>query len=396
MQDAHHWQRNLWLLNAISFTRTFMVIMPIFVPLMASYGLTMQQTMLLQSIFAGVTLVMELPSGYMADVFGRKQTLVLGYIITGMGFSQLLWADTFIQLAIFEATLGLAMSFISGCDTALAYESEKALQQNNAQPAISRLLSWMNFGEGIAAFVAFVLIKYDLRWLLWTQAVVGWAPFVFSFWLVEPPKLDINRHANKSMKEAVAVIMKTPMIGLLTTVFVATMSVTYLVAWLNQNLWQAEHLPLAYFGLVWGTFSFIVGFAARFSGKLPTQIGPLKVFTWLACLLLAGYLALLTSNLVLILFGGALICVFRGIAAPKIKLQVNNAIDNEYRATVNSVVGASFRIATLILGPAMGFVVDQYSALTATSLLVVLIVPAIAGLVLLDKRFVSSKVELAA
>ena len=120
------------------------------------------------------------------------------------------------------------------------------------------------------------------------------------------------------------------------------------------------------------------------------------MYSWLAVLLVTGYIALLTSQLLLIILGGALVCIFRGLAAPNIKVLVNNSIDNEYRATVNSVVGASFRVATLVLGPLMGFMVDQHSALTATAWLVLLIIPAMAGLFVLDRKLVQHRTELAA
>ncbi len=393
MTKASHWQRNLTLLNATSFARTFMIIMPIFVPLMHSYGLDMREIMLLQSIFAAVSLLMELPSGYVADLFGRKRTLILGYALAGAGFTQVLWADTFWSLAVFEVTLGFAMSFVSGCDTALAYESEKALATGNSQPAISRLLSWMNFGEGIAALCAFVLIKFDMRLVLWTQAIVGWIPFALSFWLVEAPRIADPTLPRKTVSAALQTVRQSATIIVLTGVFVLTMSVTYLVAWLNQSLWLENGLPLAYFGLVWGLFSLTIGLVARYSTHLPERIGPVKQFSVLAALLLIGFVALNGTSIAWILTGGALICVFRGIAAPLIKLKVNNAIDDEYRATINSVVGASFRIATLILGPLMGLMVDRQGPASATFYLGLLVIPAVIGLLLLDSKLANRKTK---
>jgi MFS family permease len=347
MDSANPWKRNLVLLNAISFARTFMIIMPIFVPLMQSYGLTMQETMLLQSIFAAVTLVLEVPSGYMADVLGRKTTLMLGYLMAGVGFSQVIWANTFLELAIFEMTLGVAMSLVSGSDTALAFESEKAMNHDQAQPAIARLLSWMNFGEGVAALCAFVIVRYDMLLVLWVQAIVGWVPFALGMFLVEPPKLE-SKAVKKSTQAAFEVIKATPVILFFPGVFIATMSSTYLVAWLNQNLWQAHRLPLEYFGLAWGLYSVTVGLAARFSVRLPDRIGHIGQFSMMAVLLFLGFIAISSRQLWLIIVGGLMISAFRGLVAPKIKILINNAIANDYRATVNSLVAACFRVVTLV------------------------------------------------
>lgn len=392
MPAGQPWQRNLLLMNIISFARTFLIIMPIFVPLMQSYGLTMQQTMLLQSIFAGVTLILELPSGYIADRFGRKQTLVLGYLLAGLGFSQVIWADTFAELALFELTLGCAMSLISGSDTALAFESEKALGGPEDHAAIPRMISWMNFGEGTAALCAFVLVTYDVRLILWVQAIMGWIPFLACYWLTEPPNRT-TLDANQSAHGAWLSFRQSPTVILLTLVFVVCMSTTYLATWLNQSLWQSYRLPLEYFGLVWGLFSMTIAIAARYGSRLPVRLGRLGPFSMLSVLLVAAYLALNSHQLGLIIFGGLLIALFRGFTAPKIKVAINRAIDNEYRATVNSIVASGFRVAILVLGPLMGLSVDLFGSDTAAALLILIILPAIIGLFLLDRQVSHQAIE---
>jgi predicted MFS family arabinose efflux permease len=382
MNSDSRWQRNLMLLNAMSFFRTFMIIMPIFVPLMQRYGLSMQETMWLQSIFAGVTLILELPSGFIADVFGRKITLIVGFALAGIGFSQILWADTFIELAIFEATLGLAVSLVSGTDMSFAFESEKALNEKESQTAIGHLMSWMNFGEAASAICAFVILKFDVLYILWVQAIVGWVPFLLSFWLTEPPRSP--SFEKKHMREALRIIRRSSVLPTVTLVFVVTMSATYLIAWLNQNLWQLYRLPLEYFGLVWGFLGLSVGLSARFSSRLPDRFGSFSIFSLLAVLLLVGYIFLTMNSLAFVLVGALCVSIFRGIAAPKIKLRVNNAIDNSYRATINSLVGASFRVSTFFLGPLMGYVVDQYGPAAAANGLLLLILPAMFGLYMMD------------
>ena len=63
---------------AFGFFQVFLVIMPVIVPFFESRGLSMQQIFLLQAVFAVVVLVMEIPSGYAADLLGRRVTLLVG------------------------------------------------------------------------------------------------------------------------------------------------------------------------------------------------------------------------------------------------------------------------------------------------------------------------------
>jgi predicted MFS family arabinose efflux permease len=227
-----------------------------------------------------------------------------------------------------------------------------------------------------------VILKFDVLYILWVQAIVGWVPLLLSFWLTEPPK--VKNVEKKHMREALRIIGRSPILPTMTMVFVVTMSATYLIAWLNQNLWQLHGLPLEYFGLAWGFLGLSVGLAARYSSRLPDRIGSISIFSLLAVLLFVGYVFLTMSSLTFVLIGAVCVSIFRGIAAPKIKLRVNNAIENNYRATINSLVGASFRVSTFFLGPLMGFIVDQYGPATAANGLVLLILPAMLGLYMMD------------
>lgn len=377
MASAQHWQRNLMLLNNISFFRAFMVIMPIFVPLMQQYGLSMRDIMLVQSVFAGVLLLCEIPSGYIADRFGRKTCLVIGYAITGFGFTQIIWANSFLEIVLFEVTLGIGFSLFSGADIALAFESEKAMAQSG-QNAIARLMSWMNVGEAASALSVFFLLNFDMQWILWLQAIVGWLPFLLCLGLRDAPLVK-GTTAPKATK-ILTIYWQQPTLKLLTCVFIVTMSATYLMTWLNQNLWLHYQIPFQYFALVWGGFSLTVAIASRLSSRIPNSLNGQSIFIWLGGLIALAYSALMVPHWLGVVTAGFMLCLFRGVAAAKIKLEVNNQIDNSYRASMNSVIGASFRMATLLLGPLMGLSVDYFGAIATSQGMVILFAPAIFGL----------------
>ena len=100
-------RRNISRTLAFGFFQVFLVIMPVIVPFFESRGLSMQQIFLLQALFAVVVLVMEIPSGYAADILGRRVTLLVGSVFLAFGHSTLLFADGFAGLALFEMCLGI-------------------------------------------------------------------------------------------------------------------------------------------------------------------------------------------------------------------------------------------------------------------------------------------------
>jgi MFS family permease len=63
----------------------FFFAVPILVLFWQDNGLNLAQITLLQSLFAIAVVFLEIPTGYFADIFGRKNALVLGAISWTVG-----------------------------------------------------------------------------------------------------------------------------------------------------------------------------------------------------------------------------------------------------------------------------------------------------------------------
>src|SRR4030095_11958359 len=84
--------RNVKLLYGFAFFDPFMIVIPVWVPYLATQGITMRQFMELQAVFAVVILCGEVPCGLLSDRWGRKKTLLLGSTLKAVSFSLLpLW-----------------------------------------------------------------------------------------------------------------------------------------------------------------------------------------------------------------------------------------------------------------------------------------------------------------
>ena len=87
-------KRNINLLYAFSFCWLALVIIPVIVPFFASKGLSLADVFVLQSIFALSVVIFEVPSGYLADIIGRRRALILGSVFHGVGFTLLCFATS--------------------------------------------------------------------------------------------------------------------------------------------------------------------------------------------------------------------------------------------------------------------------------------------------------------
>lgn len=86
-------------------------------------GMSLADIMLLQTIFAFVATVMELPTGYVADRIGYRRALAIGALLWVVGWGLYLVAHGFGGAVAAEIALGAGMAFISGSDSALLWVS---------------------------------------------------------------------------------------------------------------------------------------------------------------------------------------------------------------------------------------------------------------------------------
>ncbi|MEY4520591.1 MAG: hypothetical protein RLZZ499_3191, partial [Cyanobacteriota bacterium] len=80
------------------------------------YGLNIEQIVLLKTILSLSILVLEVPSGYLADLWGRKTCLVVGSGVWVASWLIYCTGTSFTEFAIAEILAGVAGSLISGAN----------------------------------------------------------------------------------------------------------------------------------------------------------------------------------------------------------------------------------------------------------------------------------------
>ena len=128
----------------------FMVSMPIIVLFFQENGLTLMEVMILQSVYSFTIAITEIPSGYIADYFGRKNSLILGTILTFCGY---LIFSNFSSFEIFvcaQIIIALGGSLMSGADSALMYDTLLEIEDEKQYTKVEgRTYAIGNFSEAV-------------------------------------------------------------------------------------------------------------------------------------------------------------------------------------------------------------------------------------------------------
>ncbi|MCX2981578.1 MFS transporter [Halieaceae bacterium IMCC14734] len=373
---------NITTIYLMGFCHSFMVVIPVFVPLLQGYGLTMSEVLQTQALFAMTIALLEVPSGYIADLWGRKQALIIGSLANAGGFLWLLGADSFFDFMLYEFILGVGISLISGADLALLYDSETELQalgDREAGPgrSLSRLISIEAGASGVAGIVASLLLVWaDMAILLAVQAVVGLLPFCLAWRLQEarrPP--SENGHADNARHIMELLLFGRPVV-LWTVIAIVCFGLLGLYSfWVYQKYWELNGVPVVWFGYIWAAFALTVSVAARYAGVIEQRLGWRNLLLVTAILPLFGLLGMaLSGGWYGVLFGFA-IQASRGLSLTLFYEALNSRVPGEFRATVNSLVSLLVRSVFIVSGPLLGFLLDSWGMRSTLLLLVCVFAP---------------------
>lgn len=138
---------------------------PVFMVMFLDYGITVEEFALLNAIWAAAIVLLEVPSGALADLIGRRRLVVAGAALMVVEMLLLVLvpvpsAWVLPALAANRIVSGAAEAFISGADEALAFESLAACGRTGEWP---RVLERLMRASGIVTIIGMVTgsLVYD-------------------------------------------------------------------------------------------------------------------------------------------------------------------------------------------------------------------------------------------
>ena len=159
------------------------------IPFYEDNGLTYSQIAILKAIYSISIVVLEIPSGYLADVLGRKKTLIIGTILGFIGFFTYSISYGLIGFIIAEIILGFGQSLISGADSAMLYDTLDDLGKKDEYTKYEgRVISIGNLSETLAGIAGGILVGISLRFPYIVQTGVAFIAIPAALSLIEPDR----------------------------------------------------------------------------------------------------------------------------------------------------------------------------------------------------------------
>ena len=384
-------KRNIYALYLIKLSKWFSLVMPIIVLFYEKQGLGLQDVFILKSVYSIAAVTLEIPSGYLADVWGRRKCLLLGSVLFFFGYLCYSFTDTFAAFLFAELLLGVGQTLVNGADSTLLYDTTAQYKEEHQYLRYEGRITMIgNFAEAFAGIFGGLLAVYSLRFPFYGQAAIAFIGIPASIALkevnrskqIQNPLTEIIRIIKYSLitnKRLCCNIMYSGIIG----------AATLMMAWFVQPVLMYLKTPVSWFGVIWTVLNLVVGFAALYSDRVDSYLGPKKMGTLILLFIVGGYVTLafnLTYVGLAILF---VFYIFRGFATPILKGYINQMTISEMRATVLSIRNFIIRLMFAAISPFLGWLNDMYSLQTA--LLVSSVIIFIPGAIFLGLQFKKEK-----
>lgn len=356
--------RNIPLLYIIRISKWFNLVMPVVVLFYTHSGMNMQEIFILKAIYSIGIVAMEIPSGWMADMWGRRKTLVAGSILGAAGFAVYSLSHSFAWFVVAEVILGIGYSFVSGADSALLYDT---LLENGREKEYvkqeGRITSAGNFAEALAGIAGGLLAAITLRTPFYFQFLVAAMAIPAAWRLKEPAMhqmhihlkpLDFFKEARKNLmgnRDLLAAILFSSVTGTATLTF----------AWFVQPYFQEIALPVEWFGVMWALLNMSVAVSSVYAWKVEQRFSRIAGSWIIIISLTAGFWL---SGIFVVWWGVIFLFFFylaRGMATVILKNYVNEYTGSGVRATLLSVRNFLIRIQFAVIGPFLGWITDQIS-----------------------------------
>lgn len=358
--------RNLYLMCAIAFLQGFVFYGSVSTIYRQHRGLSINSIFVLETIFVIIMFALEVPWGYITDRIGYKFTLTISFFLFFISKIVFYMAYSFAFFLIEAVVSAVAISGISGCDTALIYSS---IDNEKSDKAFSYYSASGTSGLLIGSLLSSIIVKYSIDLTAFFTIIPYGLAFIVSLFLKE---INENHEIKEkiSIKKSFAAISKNKRIFIfIISMALVSESTHALCVFLNQPIYQRSGIDIKYFGIITALMQIMCLSSAK-SFKLSDKFSIKNIyFVLLLVIIFANIMLIYFTKWIIVLMMIAFIEGAFAISQPLSNTIQNRSINTNDRATLLSTYAmmgdiiASF--SNLAIGHASGISLNSALAVCA-------------------------------
>lgn len=382
-------KRNLRLVMAESTVTAGLLAMSIMTPFFNSIGLNSEQIALTQVIFTIAVMVLDIPTGYIADRLSRKWANVIGDFVGGVMLLFYANVCSFTGAVICETILGVASALSGGVDQSLLKHFSGKLAVATGEKE-QRILKTKTAKLQVAKFACTIILlalggpigAIDLRLAIALSSVTEFTGAIISLFIKDDSEklIPVHKDPIKDMAHVTKAALKNKPLRWRILAYAVGREMTHGIIWIATPLFMQAGVPLIIVSLAWAINAAIAMLGAELARRFSHKMSDSQILIVPAVLMSVSMLVMgININIVTVWLYGLMGIVQGWVAGTHSPMVQKHAKSSEQ----TSVLSLARVVSDLLYIPSVwliGLAADirlEYSLLTALAIFLPLSIIAI-------------------
>ena len=343
------------------------------VAILAARGFSLVQIGFAETMFHVTSIIFEIPSGALADAYGRKKMLLVSYTCSIIADIVMVLSGGFFMVCLSICINALSYNFASGSGDALAYDSLKlAGEEKRYEKYVSNQFVIYRVASGISTLCAGLALYLGYRMAYGISAVTYFAVLLIACMLVEVKINSGEEEGNEKKAEEknrlkkvfsdIYVYFKDSLLFLkgnpkATKLMFANSfvgAVDILLLFFLQSKLKTAGISNTFLGVALFTMELggVVGSALIVKAK---HVDYRIIFTVCTIGVLAGVFLEHTALVPVMTLGGFIAAMSDDALQVRTDAKLQDMFPSEQRATLISISSFTFSVIMIVLSPLAGF-----------------------------------------
>lgn len=381
-------KRNISISYIYNFLLQMNITSAIWVLYLGFKGMSLVEIGLVESIYHITGVLFELPTGVIADLYGKKFSVVVGRIISVASCILMMTSNSFWGFGLAFALSAASMNLNSGAGEALVYDSLMQLGEEDKYKKIWGDLAFvMSIAQGLAVLLGGILADVNFLYAYIVGTIIQIAALISAFNFSEPQILKQEKEklqgnlVLKQLVTSVRVLKKRKVVLYLILFSSVAGSLQTTVFFYSQQYFSDISYSKTMIAVICAGSSLIDAISSKYAYKFEALVnlkGTLITVSLINILSLMGLAFMEELSVVFFLMTS----VTNGLSFTIFSDYINSRIPSEYRATILSFDSLCFSGFMISVFPLFGALAEKIGFSITFGVAAVLYIPVMLFLLL--------------
>ncbi|TGB01436.1 MFS transporter [Halobacillus salinus] len=360
-------KRNIYMLYVYIFFAQLFFDRALWVIYLGDKGLTFGEIGLIEAFLHLAIVLFEVPTGMVADLYGRKISLLIGNVFSLLYGLFMLISGSFSMFTLAFLSMGVMITFHSGAEQAFAYDTlKKEGREKDYTKVFGNMTALALLSLSLAKFLGGFMAEVSWEWVYGSTIFTHVLALIPLFFLKEPPREKTEDIGGRwyhqwvhQFKSGMKVWKDNSVIHTPVVLFILASAVMVIVVFYGQEYF----IQLGYSSVVVGAVFTVEGLLGVLMAKVAYKVekrfeffnilyyGLGLFFVFFVLFIFASDWAVLLS----FLFLAQLLSLFE----PIFSSFVQNLLNSKVRSTFFSLIGLVESFVIMVSFALFGFVVER-------------------------------------